>query len=101
MDVGGAAVDGAQDQRVDETHDRALGRQRREVYDVALVVGDELQPQRLAGLLEQQLAAAVSLQDLVDAAAGGDDGVDRPPELELQLVDLQQVVETAEGQHEP
>ena len=63
VDVGGAAVDGAQDQRVHQPHHRGVGGQRAQGgVDLGLVVGHELQPQRLAGLLQQDLASAVALE---------------------------------------
>ena len=102
VDVGGAPVDGAQDQRVHEPHDRALAGQRR-VVDRRSVSSSrhELEAQRLARLLEQQLAAAVALQQRPRRApARSHHGVDRPPEQELELVDPRLVVEPAEGEHE-
>ncbi len=100
VDVGRAAVDRAEDQRIHEAHDRALRGQHARVGDVGLVVGHELQAQRLAGLLEHQLAAAVALQRLLDALPRRDHRFHRAPEQELDLVHLERVLEAGERQHE-
>ncbi len=101
VDVGGAAVDGPEDQRVHEAHDRAVrGERAQRDLRVRLVVRHELEAQRLAGLLEEDLAPAVPLQDLRHPRGGGDHGVDRAAELELRLVHPREVVQPAEGQHD-
>ena len=75
--------------------------QRREVHDLGVVLGHELEPQRLARLLEQHLAAAVALQHLGHPAPGRHHGVDGAAQVELGLVHLEQVLEPAERQHQP
>ena len=92
VDVRGAAVDGAEDERVDEADDGALGGERLEV-DVLLVLVHELEPQALARLLEEELAAAVALEEGGHAVGGGDHRLDRPLEEELELVHPGRLVE--------
>ena len=101
VDVGGPAVDRAQDQRVHEAHDRALRGQHPGIGDVGLVVGHELQAQRLARLLEHQLTAPMALERLLDALARRHDRFHRPAEEELDLVHLQRILQPAEGEHQP
>jgi hypothetical protein len=101
VDVGGPPLDRAEDQRVHEADDRALGRRGAVVDGLRLVVGHELEPQRLARLLEQDVAAAVALQERGDAVGGGDHRLDGPAEEELGVVHAREVVEVAEGEDEP
>src|SRR6266545_5522842 len=70
VDVRGAAVDGAQDERVLEPDDRALPGQAREVHSLGLVLGQELQAQPFARLLEQHLAAAAAPEQGRHAVGG-------------------------------
>ena len=97
----GAAVERAQDQGVHEADDRALRGQALEVPVAPFVLGHELKAQALAGLLEQQLSAAVAPQERGHAPRGSDHRFDRPLEQELELVDALDVLEAAEGQDEP
>ncbi len=62
---------------------------------------DELQPQALARLLQQELAAPVSAQQGGDALGRGQDRLDRPLQQELELVHLRGVVEGREGEDDP
>jgi hypothetical protein len=101
VDVRGAAVDRPQHERVHQAHDWALRGQHPRLGDLALVVGHQLQPQRLARLLEEQLAPAVTLQRLLHALVRRDHRFHGPAEQELDLVHLQRVVEVAESEHEP
>jgi hypothetical protein len=101
VDVGGAPLGRAQDQRIHQAHDGTLGRQRVEIDDaLALVVGQELKPQRLARLLQQDVASTPAAQGVGHARRRGDHGVDGPLEEELEIVDAMEVGQVAEGDDE-
>ena len=102
MHVGGAAVDRAQDQRIHQAHHGRVGRQRLQAeVDLGLVVRHELKAESLAGLLQEELATAVALQQLGHAPRRRHHRLDGPAEMELRLVHAREVVEAAEGQHQP
>ena len=73
-----------------------------QVDRLALVVGHELQAQRLAGLLEQDLAAAVPAQHVLDALARGATTASMGrASRNSSSSTLSEVLEAAEGQHQP
>ena len=93
VDVGGAALDRAEDQRVDEAHDRALGRQRPRSASSASSSASSCRRRPSLACSRQDLAAAVAPQQRGHALGRRDRGLDRPLEQELELVDALRVLE--------
>jgi hypothetical protein len=94
VDVRSAALDGVEEDRVDELDDRA--RVRRDPVDrqdllALLVLADDLHPEVLGRLLEDALGALGLLKDLLEGGPRADLRPERPLEEVLELVALDDV----------
>ena len=94
VDVGGAALERLEDDRVDEPDDRAGV--RRELVDgeglfARLVLAEELHLEAFGGLLEHALRALALLQNRLDRRRRADAHADRRAQLDADLVDRLQV----------
>ena len=94
VDVRGAALDGVEDDRVDELDDRR-GVLRdpvdREGLLALLVLGDELHPEVLGGLVEDALRGLALLEEVADERPAADLDPQREPDVELELVEAHDV----------
>ena len=95
VNVRGAALDGVEDDRVDELDDRrrVLLRDRvdRERLFAVLVLADELHAEAFGGFVEHALGRLRLLQLVADRRRRGDLHLQRRAEEQLQLVELEHV----------
>jgi hypothetical protein len=104
VDVGGAAVEGVEDRRVDEADDRrlvGLDLVDRQDLVAVVVVAQQLDLERLGSLLEDALRALAALQRLLDGGRRPDRGLDRRLQDEAQLVHDRDVGRVSHHEHEP